>query len=77
MNDLFQTPHPSLLLFVQTIEAKARKQVQHLNDIRVERVVPHPLLATTINKVPHSPQRGLLPPIHSPHIFEKCVRTII
>ena len=52
MNELFPTPHPSLLLFVQTIESQAREQVQRMDDIRVGRVVPLALEELTINKVP-------------------------
>ena len=52
MNDLFPTPHPSLLLFVQTIESEAREQVQRMDDIRVGRVVPLALEELTINEVP-------------------------
>ena len=53
MNELFETPHPSLLLFAQTIEVEAREQFQRLNDIKIGRVVTLPLLPVTINKVPH------------------------
>jgi len=53
LNDKFETPHPSLLLFVQTIEIEAREQVQHLDDVRVGRAVPPALQETTINQVPH------------------------
>ena len=52
MNDKFPTPHPSLPLFVQTIENEARYQVTRLNDIRLGRVVPPVYDETTINAVP-------------------------
>jgi len=52
INDLFPTPYPSLLLFVQTIESEAREQVQRLDDIRVGRVVPCEYMEATINEVP-------------------------
>ena len=52
MNELFATPHPSLLLFVQTIESEAREQVQRSDDIRVGRAVAPELEELTIREVP-------------------------
>ena len=33
MNKKFPTPHPSLTLFIETIEVKAHPQVKQLDDI--------------------------------------------
>ena len=52
MNDKFPTPHPSLPLFMQTIEIKSRYQEQRLQDIRVGRVVPRVYDKATIKAVP-------------------------
>ena len=52
MNDKFTTPHPSLILFVQTIEIEGRYQVQRLQDITVGRIVPDQLQDLTINEAP-------------------------
>ena len=45
-------PHPTLPLFVQTIEIESRNQVDCLNDIRCGRVVHRVLQETTINTIP-------------------------
>ena len=52
MNEQFATPHPPLLLFVQTIEEEVRNQVQRLRDLKAGRIVPRVLAETTINAVP-------------------------
>ena len=52
MNDLFPTPHPSLLLFVQIIEQEARHQVERLDNLRKGTAVARVLQGVTINEVP-------------------------
>jgi len=43
MNEHFAMLHPSLLLFLQTIELESRNQVQRLENIIYGRVVPNEL----------------------------------
>ena len=53
LNDVFPTAHPSLLLFVQTIEIEARYQFHRKQDATMGRVTAYPHQAeVTINAVP-------------------------
>ena len=51
LNDVFPTAHPSLLLFVQTIEIEARYQFQRKQDATMGRIIAVPHQAVTINAV--------------------------
>ena len=52
MNEFFETPHPTVPIFIETIEIEARRQVTRLDDIRHERVYVGDDRAATINSVP-------------------------
>ena len=52
MGDMFPSPHPSLPLFVQTIEDESRKVVQKLDDIRRGHVVVGEVEEAIIAEVP-------------------------
>ena len=52
MNDLFPTPHPSLSLFVQTIEKESRRIVKRLDDIRRGHVVVGEVDEAIIGEIP-------------------------
>ena len=52
MNDLFSTPHPSLLEFVTTIEKESRYQVQRLDNIRYRHEIPPENMPLTLDEVP-------------------------
>ena len=53
MNAIFGTPHPSVPLFIETIEIESRRQVTRLDDIRHQRVVVEDVHPCTINEVPN------------------------
>ena len=52
MNDKFPTPHPTLLVFFQTIELKSREQVERCDNIRMGRMRVPQLQETNIGPIP-------------------------
>ena len=52
MNEKFPTPHPSLLVLVQTIELESREQVQRCENIRRGRIKVPRLQETNIGPIP-------------------------
>ena len=51
-NDKVSSPHPNLLLFIQTIEIESCYQIQQLDDIRTGRVIQREHEDTFINAIP-------------------------
>ena len=52
MNDKFRTPHPSLLVLVQTIELEPREQVERYENICRERIKVPQQQQTNIGPIP-------------------------
>ena len=52
MNDKFPMPHPTLLVFVQTIELESREQVERCDNIRRVRIRVPRLQKTKIGPIP-------------------------
>ena len=52
MNNLFPSPHPSLLVFIETIKKEANDQIFRLENLNAKDELPHMYAKTYIPKLP-------------------------